>query len=72
MTIATQFLFFNVYFFIWIGLAALLFSVFGGTDFELRKSMGRACLVAWSVALLVRVFVIQNWLIKKFDQQSKK
>ena len=71
MTAVAQFLVFNVYIFSVLGLISLLFSTFEGDDFELRKFTGRVLLIAWSVALLVRVFVIQDWLLRKFDKERK-
>jgi len=54
-----QFVVFNGYFALLLALLWLMFVMFGGADFELRRLFGRLWLVAWACGLGWRVFVVQ-------------
>lgn len=57
--VIVQFVAFNGYVASLLGASWLMFLIFGGEDFELRRLFGRLCLSAWACGLGWRVTVVQ-------------
>ena len=58
-TVIIQFAVFNAYVALLLALAWLMFVIFGGSDFALRRLFGRLWLASWACGVAWHVFVVQ-------------